>query len=419
MMIYRPTYRGTDGKLRHASKYWVKYYVDRKMVRRPLGVRDKRAAEQRANEIVRRDEMRAVGVVDPFERHRKTVLSAHLAEFDMTLKAAGVVERYRKARREMLDAFTRFAGAATVDDLDPAAANRWLAGLRERGLGSRSVNIRYQALRQLGRWLVRTRRHSHDPFESLTPLNEQADRRHVRRALSPDEVARLLDAARARPVEAARAERIHAGVSAEQEQLLRARGEARRLLYLTAVLTGLRRGELSRVRWCDVDLEGDRIRVPAASAKSRRDQTVEIPPDLHAALLSVRPAEARSLARVFPANAFPQTRTFWADLRAAGIERVDAEGVHVDFHSLRVTFVTWLVRAGVNPKTAQMLARHASIETTMQVYTDPRLLDFKGAVGALPRLGGGTVESVGGGVAVSDAAAAASGGGGERATAAS
>ena len=39
-MIYRPTYRGTDGKPRHASKYWVKYYVDRKMVRRPLGVRD-------------------------------------------------------------------------------------------------------------------------------------------------------------------------------------------------------------------------------------------------------------------------------------------------------------------------------------------------------------------------------------------
>jgi integrase len=62
----------------------------------------------------------------------------------------------------------------------------------------------------------------------------------------------------------------------------------------------------------------------------------------------------------------------------------------VDFHALRVTYVSWLVRAGVHPKTAQVLARHASIETTMQAYTDLNLLDCKRAAESLPRLGAAT-----------------------------
>jgi hypothetical protein len=61
-------------------------------------------------------------------------------------------------------------------------------------------------------------------------------------------------------------------------------------------------------------------------------------------------------------------------------DTTDAEGRVVDFHSLRVTFVSGLAAAGVHPRTAQALARHAKIETTMEVYTDLRLLDLRGAV---------------------------------------
>ena len=92
---------------------------------------------------------------------------------------------------------------------------------------------------------------------------------------------------------------------------------------------------------------------------------------------------------MFPRKQFPQIRTFLADIKAAGIERKDGDGRVIDFHSLRTTFVTWLVVSGAHPKTAQILARHASIETTMQIHTDLKLLDFKGAVAALPDLGDG------------------------------
>jgi len=40
----------------------------------------------------------------------------------------------------------------------------------------------------------------------------------------------------------------------------------------------------------------------------------------------------------------------------------------------------------VAPRTAQAAMRHASIDLTMNTYTDPRLLDVAGAVEALPDL---------------------------------
>jgi hypothetical protein len=56
----------------------------------------------------------------------------------------------------------------------------------------------------------------------------------------------------------------------------------------------------------------------------------------------------------------------------------------VDFHSLRMTFITNLTRSGVTPKTAQMLARHSDINLTMNTYTMLGVVDQATAVEALP-----------------------------------
>ena len=41
---------------------------------------------------------------------------------------------------------------------------------------------------------------------------------------------------------------------------------------------------------------------------------------------------------------------------------------------------------GVAPRTAQAAMRHSSLDLTMNVYTDPELLDVAGALGVLPEL---------------------------------
>jgi integrase len=60
------------------------------------------------------------------------------------------------------------------------------------------------------------------------------------------------------------------------------------------------------------------------------------------------------------------------------------QGRYADFHALRKTFITNLSRAGVSPKTAQLLARHADINLTMNTYTMLGVLDQVAAVEALP-----------------------------------
>ena len=60
------------------------------------------------------------------------------------------------------------------------------------------------------------------------------------------------------------------------------------------------------------------------------------------------------------------------------------QGQYADFHALRKTFITNLSRAGVSPKTAQLLARHSDINLTMNTYTMLGVLDQAAAVEALP-----------------------------------
>ncbi len=47
----------------------------------------------------------------------------------------------------------------------------------------------------------------------------------------------------------------------------------------------------------------------------------------------------------------------------------DSEGRVVDFHALRATYITMLVKGGATVKQAQDLARHSDPKLTMNVYT--------------------------------------------------
>lgn len=53
-------------------------------------------------------------------------------------------------------------------------------------------------------------------------------------------------------------------------------------------------------------------------------------------------------------------------------------------HDLRHTFGTHLSKAGVPPRVSQAAMGHSSLHLTMNIYTDPTLLDVAGAINALP-----------------------------------
>ncbi len=61
-------------------------------------------------------------------------------------------------------------------------------------------------------------------------------------------------------------------------------------------------------------------------------------------------------------------RPFEADLAAANITK-DIEGKgKVDFHALRVTYLTLVDGEGASPKSAQALARHSTPDITFRRY---------------------------------------------------
>jgi hypothetical protein len=77
----------------------------------------------------------------------------------------------------------------------------------------------------------------------------------------------------------------------------------------------------------------------------------------------------------------------YKDFEAAGIPKEDERKKVYCFHSLRVTFGTWLAQRGTAPRVHMELMRHTDMKLTMRYYTDPRLLDTMGAMQSLPELG--------------------------------
>ncbi len=191
--------------------------------------------------------------------------------------------------------------------------------------------------------------------------------------------------------------------------LLRAaEGERNGALYVVAVHTGLRQGELLGLRWSDVDLTAKRLSV-ARSLKAAASGLAFGPPKNKASRRSVplnetvvtaleahrkRQNEERLRARawhdhdlVFPnraGNPMDHNNLYHREYKAL-LEKANLHGQGFTFHSLRHTFGTALFMGGEHPKVVQSLLGHASIVQTMDTYS--HLLEGIGgdAVGELER----------------------------------
>ena len=71
---------------------------------------------------------------------------------------------------------------------------------------------------------------------------------------------------------------------------------------------------------------------------------------------------------------------------ASGFLRFETDEGRADFHALRHTFITNLVRSGVHPKLAKELARHSTITLTMDHYAHVGLAEMNGALAFLPSI---------------------------------
>jgi len=158
-------------------------------------------------------------------------------------------------------------------------------------------------------------------------------------------------------------------------QVLYRIGERERAIIGLAAFAGLRRGEIFGLQWEDIDLKGRKIdlqrqyflgKIMPFKTESSRIQ-LPICRKL-SVILGEWKLKSGSPRWVFPGKSdkplYPDTwiaKHFRRILQEYGI-------APMRFHDLRHTFVSILIGEGVPTADVQKLARHASYQTTMDIY---------------------------------------------------
>jgi integrase len=353
-----------------SKKWWGRFKNENGVERRVPLAADKTAAQAMLNDLVKQVERRKAGIVDAFDDQRKRPIREQLEDFKKHLRSKEVSPEQIKLVIYRAGQILDGCKVKTICDLSASQVQLFLADLRDSGKSIQTSNHYLRAIKQFTRWLLKDQRIISDPIAFLSMLNVSTDRRHDRRPFSEAELQALLHAAKTGSTR------------------LKMPGECRAMLYATAAYTGLRASELASLTRESFHLDGQppTVTVQAAYSKHRRQDVLPLHPSLVAML---RPWLATKALRepVWPGNWAKLKyagRMLKRDLKTAGIPYVDENGLYADFHALRHTFITNMVKAGVNPKTAQSLARHSSIDLTMNVYTSLTVNDQASALESLP-----------------------------------
>jgi integrase len=296
----------------------------------------------------------------PIPDGRQTV-AAYLVEWLAGSKSTIRAQTWCAYERHLRLHVFPLIGRRRLVELQPTDIQRLYLDRVESGLSPTTVRhlheILNKAFGQAARWGLISR----NPAALVQPPHRA---HHEMRTLDPGQVRALLDAVADDRLEA---------------------------LYVLAVTTGMRQGELLALRWRDVDLATGRLRVtgtlfwprggtPAISepktARSRRQLQLS-----GAAVSALRRHAARNaterlahaewddpIGLVFtnefgrPVDASNLRRSFTNLLLKAGLPRIR-------FHDLRHTAATLLLSGGVHPKIASEMLGHASVAFTLDVYS--------------------------------------------------
>ena len=323
-----------------------------------LGVSDRQVAEEKARKIVQERERELAGLIPPKGQREaaRTSLVKHVGDFIGDLKAKGRDGKYIKQEENKLSLLSGECGWQSVRDVGADSFVRWRSG---QGNSPKTLNEYLASAKGFLNWMVSQGRLAANPLASVQKVETRGREVRPRRAYSDEEAMDLLKVA----------------------------GKYR-LACLTALLTGIRHGELKQLRWGDFNLSVEKpsVLVRASISKSHKQACLPLHPVLLVELSRFRPANAVAGGQVFT-GIVPRSKHFKAILQKAQIKKVDSQGRVVDFHSLRHTFCTNLHRAGVPQREAMELMRHNDPRLTANTYADASLFALRGAVEKLACVG--------------------------------
>jgi len=143
----------------------------------------------------------------------------------------------------------------------------------------------------------------------------------------------------------------------EAEKLLAACSDDIRPVVVTALHTGMRRGEILALDWSNVDLDRRQIRI--IDSKNHESRVVPINEILYNMLEELPDRQGKVFLRRSGSPYLSIRSGFEAALKRAGI-------IDFRFHDLRHTFASWLVMAGKPLYSVGQLLGHKSYEMTQR-----------------------------------------------------
>ncbi len=364
-------YKRSRDKKRKNAPYQIEYLDADGERRVAKGFTDKGLTEQLAAKLENQVLLRKRGMIDPLAEQtiarRQGSVTDALDAFSRSMD--NTAPKHRKLTMTRVKRLVEGCGFRTIGELDAEKVEECLKAIRrEEDLGARTYNHYLQAVDEFGKWLASTKRLPSNPVAGIERLNAETDVRHKRRALSPEEVSRLVESARS------------SGCNIQGYD-----GELRARAYLMSFFTGLRRQELGSLtpRSFRLDAAQPTLTVAAACSKHRREDTLPMHPELVTLVREwVRDLGPEDL--LFPRI---ERKKAWLmvklDLERAGIPYETHEGI-ADFHAAgRHSHITGLLRNGATLVEARELARHADVRMTMK-YTHIGLQDQADALAGLP-----------------------------------
>jgi hypothetical protein len=188
-----------------AGTYSAKYRDGSGIVRKvSTGCRDESAARSILGKMERRAELVKGEVLTAAEDatvdHQGTPLADHIAAYLLKLEAEGVSAMHRDNVRRALHRLASDCQVKRLGNLARESLERWLVSQDRVGMGARTRNTYRAAAVAFCNWCVETGRLLGNPFAKVAKADEDADPRRQRRALTEDELVRLLDVARRRPL---------------------------------------------------------------------------------------------------------------------------------------------------------------------------------------------------------------------------